>query len=245
MLKSNKIIQGLWVNGALNNLQRLCIKSFLSNGHEFHLYTYNNEIEVPLGTTIIDAGEIISEKDIFLDERGGLSTFADMFRYELLFEKGGWWVDMDIVCLRPFDFKSEYIFGSEYLNFAGNSKPVTNIGVIKTPPKSDIMLFCKDTANKTWKSNYPNIKWAAFGRRVLDSFLDNNEGYKEYIQLPHVFCPLPFFFYYMYYCDIMIDFTEKTYSLHFWNEMTRQIKANMNDVYHPNSLFERYKTLYV
>ena len=244
MIQSNKIIQGLWVNGSLNNLQCLCIKSFLSNGHDFHLYTYNSEIEAPLGTTIIYAGEIIPEKDIFLDERGGLSTFADMFRYELLYIKGGWWVDMDIVCLRSFDFKSDYIFGSEYVNFAGNSKPIINIGVMKVPPKSDIMQYCKDTANKVWKTDYPNIQWAAFGRKVLDLYMEMNEEYKKYIQHPHVFCPLPFFLNNLFYNDILIDFTEKTYSIHFWNELTRQKNVNMNDVFHSNSIFERYKNLY-
>ena len=245
MLKSNKIIQGLWVNGSLNNLQSLSIKSFLSNGHEFHLYTYNSEIKAPIGTTIISADEIISKKNIFLDERGGLSTFSDMFRYELLFKKGGWWVDLDIVCLRPFDFRSDYIFSSEFVNFDKNSKPVTNIGIIKVPPKSDIMRFCKDMAHKIWELNYPNIQWAAFGRTIIDSYMCINNEYKKYIKHPHVFCPIPFFLYGLFYNDILLDFTKKTYSLHFWNEMTRQRNVNMNDKFPSNSIFERYKNLYM
>jgi hypothetical protein len=41
MSDSNKTVQGLWVDGQLKTLQRLCIKSFIDNGYDFHLYTHN------------------------------------------------------------------------------------------------------------------------------------------------------------------------------------------------------------
>ena len=34
------IIQSLWIGGSLSNLEILSIKSFLQNGHTYHLYTY-------------------------------------------------------------------------------------------------------------------------------------------------------------------------------------------------------------
>lgn len=36
-----------------------------------------------------------------------------MFRYKLILERGGWWVDLDTVCLRPFDLDLEHVFASE------------------------------------------------------------------------------------------------------------------------------------
>jgi mannosyltransferase OCH1-like enzyme len=29
------------------------------------------------------------------------SQFSDFFRYELLHQRGGWWIDMDVLCRPP------------------------------------------------------------------------------------------------------------------------------------------------
>ncbi len=38
-----------------------------------------------------------------------MRCFANFFRYKLLLEKGGWFVDSDTICMRPFDFDNEYV----------------------------------------------------------------------------------------------------------------------------------------
>ncbi len=45
--------------------------------------------------------------------RGSVADFANFFRYKLSLEKGGWWTDMDYVCLTPLDFADDLVFGSE------------------------------------------------------------------------------------------------------------------------------------
>ena len=57
------------------------------------------------------------------------SGFSNFFRYKLLLERGGWWVDADMVCLRPFAFDKEHVFASEV------SKGVTCVssGAIRAP----------------------------------------------------------------------------------------------------------------
>lgn len=60
MLKSNKIIQSFWYGNELSQVEQLCIKSFLANGHDFHLYTYNeNLVGVPDGCKLLDANHIV------------------------------------------------------------------------------------------------------------------------------------------------------------------------------------------
>src|SRR5829696_4895343 len=104
-MTDNKIVQGLWFYGDLPLLQQISIASFLANGHEYHLYTYGSVGNAPPGTTFRDAGELIPESKVFQD-RGekGYAAFADGFRYRLLLDRGGWWVDTDVVCLKFFDF---------------------------------------------------------------------------------------------------------------------------------------------
>ena len=103
------IIQSLWIGDDLSNLEKLCVQSFLDNGHEFHLYTYSDIGGIPAGAVVKDGNEILPESDIFQYRTGSYAGFADWFRYKLLLERGGWWVDMDLVCFRPFDFQQKLI----------------------------------------------------------------------------------------------------------------------------------------
>ena len=105
------VIQSLWVGPRISTMERLSMASFLSHGHPVHLYTYNHVEGVPSGVTFMDANEIAPYEDIYKFQN--LQNFSDWFRYNLILKRGGWWVDLDTVCLRPFDFEGEYIFGEE------------------------------------------------------------------------------------------------------------------------------------
>ena len=107
----NHIIQSLWVGNRLSKMEQLCIHSFLANGHEFHLYLYDPCENVPEGTVIKDANEIILKADI--SKYPNLPNFSDIFRYYLLQQRACWWVDFDVICLKPFDFPDDYVFASE------------------------------------------------------------------------------------------------------------------------------------
>jgi hypothetical protein len=97
-------------------MELLCIKSFMAHGHNFHLYTYTPVTGVPEGCIVKDGCEILGSDMIFTypngPERGSYGGFANMFRYKLLFDRGGYWVDLDIVCLKPFDFPGPYVICS-------------------------------------------------------------------------------------------------------------------------------------
>lgn len=89
----NKVIQGLWVGGELSLMEQLSIQSFLKNGHEYHLYTYEDIKNIPPGTTVKDGNEILPADKIFTIKSGwgigSYSGFADLFRVHLLKERGG------------------------------------------------------------------------------------------------------------------------------------------------------------
>ena len=109
-------VASLWIGKPLTAVERLCITSFLANGHPFHLYVYEEIGNIPAETTIRDAREILPENKVFSQSYDGgsnsITGFSDMFRYELLLKHGGWWVDMDVICLRPLDFPEEIVFGN-------------------------------------------------------------------------------------------------------------------------------------
>ena len=63
--------------------------------------------------------------------------FADGFRYRLLLEYGGLWVDTDVVCLRPFDFDHSEIY-------AWQDEQVINNAVLGLPKGHRLAQWMND-----------------------------------------------------------------------------------------------------
>jgi hypothetical protein len=152
-------IHSLWIGTRLSNLELLTIKSFIANGHTFKLWLYDElETDLPDEVEIGDASTIIPRDQIFAYQnenkyghgKGSYAGFSDIFRYKLLYDHGGWWVDMDITCLRPFDFREPYFFRSHHqLSVVGN--------VMKCPRHSELMKHCYEEALLT--INESNTDW--------------------------------------------------------------------------------------
>ncbi|MFH1319638.1 MAG: glycosyltransferase [Bacteroidota bacterium] len=148
--RDNKIIHGLWIGSSLSKIELLTIHSFLSYGHDFHLWVYDKiNTKLPPGVRLRDAASIIPHDKIFRYRytnqfghgKGSFAGFSDIFRYKLLYEHGGWWVDMDVCCLKPFDFASPYVFRTHHhLPAVGN--------VMKCPKGSRLMQLCYESASK-------------------------------------------------------------------------------------------------
>lgn len=155
----DKSINALWIGSELSNTELLTILSFLKNGHEFNLWTYESiATPIPAAVIINDANQIIPFKNVFKYKytnqwghgKGSYAGFSDIFRYKLLYEKGGWWVDMDVSCLKPFDFEEEYVFRTHH------DYPVVG-NIMKCPKGSPLMKKCYEQAlavvtedNRNW-----------------------------------------------------------------------------------------------
>ena len=84
-------------------MEQMSIQSFIHHGHEYHLYVYDEVEGIPAGTKIKDANRVLPDSDIFsktATKTAGYVTFSNLFRYQLLKDIGGWWVDLDVVCLQ-------------------------------------------------------------------------------------------------------------------------------------------------
>src|SRR5262252_2481320 len=124
------VIQALWIGDRFSVMEQLCIWSFLRHGHAFHLYVYQETVGISTGTVILDGNQILPASRIFTYK--GQKTyvgFANFFRYKLLLEKGGWFVDADTICVRPFDFETDYVFSSE----TAEGYTWVNVGAMKVP----------------------------------------------------------------------------------------------------------------
>ena len=58
-LYNNKVIKGMWIGDSLSNVEKLSINSFLKNGHDYHLYIYDDIKGIPDGVVVKDANTIL------------------------------------------------------------------------------------------------------------------------------------------------------------------------------------------
>ena len=229
-------IQSLWVGDRLTVMEQLCIASFLYHGHPFHLYAYEPLTGVPEGTVLMDGNEILPESSIFqYTEHPSYAGFANFFRYKLLLERGGWWVDTDVICLRPFTFDDPYVFSSE-------SGPQTSNQAIKVPPRSAVMTLAWFICQKC---DPKEITWGQTGPSLVASCVANC-SLQQYVQPPHAFCPLP----YPEWTKLLDphatwDFSEETHAIHLWNELWRRGNQSKEAAYHPDCLYEQLKKRYL
>lgn len=157
--EDNIMVNGLWIGSELSSMELLTINSFLAHGHRFRLWLYDEMgHDLPPGVEVMDANAIIPSERVFhyrnTDQfghgKGSVSGFSDIFRYKLLYDHGGWWVDMDVTCLQPLQAESPYYFRSHHsLMLVGN--------VLKCPKGSEVMLRSYDEANGRIDEN--NTDW--------------------------------------------------------------------------------------
>lgn len=108
------LFQSFWHGKGLPSYQQLALKSFIDHGHGFILYSFD-DLEVPAGVELRDAAAVLPRDRLFLDRpalgRSGVAAFSDLFRFHLLDQVGGWWVDADVICLSPEIAEPDFCLG--------------------------------------------------------------------------------------------------------------------------------------
>lgn len=236
----NKTIQGLWIGPELSLMEQLSISSFLQNGHDYHLYVYDDVKNVPAGTVVRNANEILPAARIFqYKDRPSYAGFSNFFRYKLLLERGGWWADSDTICLKTFEFPDEYVFSSE-INHRGVE--VINSGIMKVPAGSSIMSFA-------WKiceaKDSSRLEWGEIGPRLMARAV-RKFSLKRYKKDSRVFCPVDYEEWQtVLQPGVCWAFDDRTFAIHLWNEMWRLAGQDKNARYHERCLYERLKRTYL
>ena len=235
-------VNSLWIGSKLSDLEVLSIKSHLFQGHKYNLWCYGTPENVPTGANIMDGKEILPEEEIFQyqigEGKGSYSAFSNSFRYKLLYEKGGWWSDTDVVALKPFDFESDYVFASERTPI-GMIHPTTC--VIKAPKSSEVMNFCYKESIKHDKSR---LEWGTIGPCLIKMAIFLHRK-KDQVKDPNVFCPVDWFFSEL---DPLVSYEinlTNSHSVHLWNEMWRRKDIDKNEKQEESTLYEKLKRDYL
>tara|TARA_B100001094_G_scaffold332691_1_gene405865 strand:+ start:1582 stop:2346 length:765 start_codon:yes stop_codon:yes gene_type:complete len=248
----SNIIQSLWVDGELSKMEQLCAKSFIDNGHEYHLYTYGDVKNIPEGVIVKDGNDIVSASDIFRYKNGSLSAFSNYFRFHLLHKKGGYWVDADVLCVKPFKFDQEIIFVSEPLGREYQQSTPTSC-IIKLPKNTDVTKEAIQMQKEHKKLIISGeLEWGS-GPRTINHII-NKFHLQKYIIPWQMICTCDYQAvisliqpnsiarnYFPNIIDLPYNIKSETFCIHLWNENWRKNKLDKNKTYHSESIYEFFK----
>ena len=197
----------------------MCLRSFLDQGHAFQLYTYSSQLQVPRGVQLRDAAELFDRREYFTYKKGkgagSHAAFSNLFRYKLLADRGGWWVDTDVVCL-----SSEIPTFDEF--FALQEHNVVNGAVLFFRRRDPLMLECLDEALRIGD----DPSWGEIGPKLVtrkveeDGRLRNAQPSLTCYPVHHsealdLLRPQQF--------DVMAERIRQSFFLHLWNEVLRRV----------------------
>jgi hypothetical protein len=192
------MLHAFWVGSPLTRLEVGVIQSIVNQEHPLTVYTYNDIsgflVDNSGFVTVVDAREILSEKEIFsYTGRHAAYTylpFSDLFRIMVLHKKGGIWIDLDLILMKPIPqylLDRPYIFSSERTIQKGAYKShvlqMVNIGFMKVPgPNSEFTSWLLKNLPK--KHDSPMV-YSQLIKKCIETL-----GLSEWIVPPETFCPI-------------------------------------------------------
>ncbi|HVU25340.1 MAG TPA: hypothetical protein VHE13_14530, partial [Opitutus sp.] len=224
------------------------------------LYTYAAPPDLPAGVRVLDAADIVPADRAPLRNdgtfaAGSMGSFSDHFRYHLLLARGGWWVDMDVVCLRPWRFSQPALTASTDELQGGR---IANGFVLRFPPGHPVMAAC---AAATDRLQLHAVGIDQTGPLLLNRTL-TELGQRELMLPPSVFSPVPWnashrlvqppwrrftlteLKHHLRRPHLRNHFTRDTAGLHLWNETWRHAGRDKNARYPHRSLYEQLQRRY-
>lgn len=133
------IVNSVWIGRELGPVHAACLRSFIRHGHDVVLHSYGRPHDTPAGIRLFDANKLMKEEEIIRHKKtGSLTLAADRYRYRLLREGMGLYVDCDMYCVRPFP-DTEYTFGWEDQNTVNNA-------VLNAPHDSVFLKYVSSAA---------------------------------------------------------------------------------------------------
>ncbi|WP_318522649.1 hypothetical protein [Photobacterium leiognathi] len=253
-------IRTLWIGSDLSRLEYICLNSFIKQGHEVYLYTYEDVKNIPPLVKVVDANKIISKEKIFTyggitgKGKGSYAGFANYFRYKMLsMYENTYWVDADVICLKPFVINSSVDICSESGSFINNA--VVGVRDANHPLFNELIKYCENPFEiKIW-DDYKQIIKKVYGRFIGGSSFEylpwGTTGPKALTGFAKQFgiFPCKTNTYYPIYSNswediffatnISLDSLSESKGLHLWNEKLRREGIDKNTVFDRDSIYEK------
>jgi len=164
-----------WHGPSLSLYEWACLSSFVRNGIEVRLHTFNLSLPVPEGVRLIDAGLLAKVEEVTAFNQGGhkasIAAFTDIFRYRVLGREPGWWFDTDVFCLK----------GPDHYRALEEQSRGLLVGFEEKEKVNGAVMYVSDTAIARELEQRANAKgldfeWGAIGPGLVTEFLAEQPG---------------------------------------------------------------------
>jgi len=249
--RDNSEVMSMWMGRPLSYIEIMSINSYLQNGHKVIVYVYNDIGNMHKDVELRDANEILPysnfemTNDIRTKEllRCGFSEddkntscysfYSDLFRYTLMYKLGGWWTDLDAICLKHYDFDEQYVFA-----FMKNDNYTIAPGVFKMPPETSVMSSCIRVCRDLMSSMATSGKTGPF---LFSRAIKSHKMFE--LTLPY------FYFYPFSFLDegALLDgspFPKDSYSIHIYNTLFG-VRYGRGDIDAENCILSELKNRYL
>lgn len=252
---NHAVVQSLWIGPRLGTMERICLTSFRSHGHRVRLFTYGPVENVPEGVELAPAEEILPWTAAFRTHDGSYANFSDLFRYHLLVNHGGWWVDCDVLCLRPWLVERETVICSTDEAKYGRT---ANVFVLRAPPGDRVMAQCVEECALLGDRRFI---FAHTGPYLMDRVIKLIGG-THLLAPPEMFAPVPWnsagylvvsrpFIRHIFHLKNLLRrrhlvprFTPRTVGIHLWSGMWRMSGMDRDGVHPRSSLYASFRRKY-
>jgi len=156
----------------------------------------------------------------------------------LLFEKGGWWADTDVVCLRPWSLAQDFVFATER-NEDGSVLTATN--VLRAAPKAPFLASCIAASEQVDKAT---LAWSEIGPYLVDRIV-KERGLQSFAVTYEVFNPVDWFDVRCFLEPARSDWPVRTLGVHLWNEMWRHLGLDPERDARRDSLYASLRGTYL
>lgn len=229
-MDNDNVVRMFWHGSLLSAYEQLSIASFLKQGHRVEVFSYG-ELNLPPGATPMDAATVLPEHALSPYQAGGIATYADLFRYKLLYERGGIWADSDVLCLRPMDALPPACVGRQ-------DDSSVAVGVMRFPAGHALAGELYEHAAKLG----PSARWAQTGPQLLTKLLPRHSDVKV---LPaHAFYPIHWSQAWRLvtpeHHGRCTAIAQKSYAVHWWNEIFRRMGMPKDKLPPQGSFLERH-----
>lgn len=213
----------------LSLLEQICMESFVKHGHSLNVFTYD-DLVVPEGVITLDARQILPHEKLFFFDNSP-SAFSNIFRYKLILETGGWWVDTDVLCLTDEIPNCDYAWAYQ--------DPDQINGAILKLPKGDPL--CAELLEQSIERSKNITAWGQLGPGLLTELLsDANPA--DHFGSQQEFYPTHWIDAHLCWMPGRASFIhsriENATFLHLWNSLLGRMNINLNTRAPKGSFFE-------
>jgi hypothetical protein len=156
-----QVLQTFWHGNEISPYQLLCLRSFVDRGHQVEVFSYD-PLYLPGWLERRNAAEILPRDEILRPIGDVLGIHSNLFRYALLNQRGGWWIDPDLLLLQP-DLPKDDVF------FAGPDVfGLTSTALLKFPKGHAVV---RNGLTRTFSVGDATAEWGASGALLLTELI--------------------------------------------------------------------------